>query len=279
MKTLVFALALFLSISACSSPKEDNTSAENNTSNIEDNGGQPVFQEINISKQIGDCEDYSGKSGCLDVKITYPELINGSDSLNTSVNYLVIEYLSDFLASEKIVPAESLRPYIQGLLEAKAQQIETDTTTYLDVLDLEVNVFVKYMNETITCLEHSYYVYSGGAHPNSGAGYFILNNRTGELLGKDEIIDADSDFKNLMLSQIKEAMELTADQDLSAAGYFVTDEEFSINDNIGVTADSLMITYVPYEIAPYVMGYTYLNFSKEEVLPLLREEFKDKWTE
>jgi len=285
MKNLFFIILIYGGFCACVSENNSSNNDKQNTDGdtlelpvLSNDGGLPVFEQMQVSKVAGSCINYPD-SACLDVKISFPQLTNGTDSLNNSVQEMVLEYVSDFMASEKEPNEQPIHNYLKEVLEEEVIEMETLESEPPYILDLEVDIKSTFVNASYSCFECGYYVNTGGAHPNSTSGYFILDNKSGTLLTNDDIIDADAKFKEMVLTGIKEQHDLKPDQDISEAGFFVTDSEFELNNNIGVRNDSLFMTYVPYEIAPYVMGYTYLTFSQSDLKGVIDEQFLKKWNE
>lgn len=273
MWRLVLIIIIYTFI-AC---KEDAQSDESsmNVRVIEEADWTLSFEERTITKKIGFCDSLPSTQ-CIDVKVTYPKLINGPDTLDVSMDKMVMEYLSDFFASENPPSSDSASDFLFSAIEGYEQTFERDSS-FASPLVLEAQIRPIFSNEAISCFENSYSVYTGGAHPNSAAGYFIFENETGRLFASEDLIDKETAFKAELLNALKERHGLDPKADISTAGFFVGDEEFTINDNIGITADSLYITYVPYEVAPYAMGYSSFSFSKDEMESFLFQSFMEKW--
>jgi hypothetical protein len=52
--------------------------------------------------------------------------------------------------------------------------------------------------------------------------------------------------------------------------FFLPETGFFLANAMGFQDGNFWIVYVPYEIGPYAMGYTYLEFTKEELGGLVR---------
>ena len=237
----------------------------------------PQFQEETVTKSWNDCNDYPGKA-CVDVKINYPKLANNDyPNLTESVKDYVLQFTADFIATEKPLNQDNLKEYITLSINEQVKMVQESDETYEPIFQLQINIEPVYSNEKITTLHSRYNSYMGGAHPNHGAGYIILENASGKILNEN-IVAKDMEMKQLMLNELK-ARQNAPNQDISEIGYLVTDLEFAVSDNIGVSKDSLFVTYSPYEIAPYSMGFQNFAYAKEEVREYLATSFVEKWNE
>ena len=272
----LFASIAFLSCQNDRSEKQSNQQQSTTLSKEEVEQNLPVYNDIVITKQWGNCDNYP-QEGCLDVSIQYPSFDHIEDEeLKTSLEDQVLEYVADFLTTELPINEKELQPFIEKSLAAKQQEFEASTKQYADILQLTVNFETIYQNETITTIKSEYTSYQGGAHPNHGAGFHIFNNNTGKQLEHGDIVAKDMELKQTMLSELK-AKQGMPNSDISEIGYLITDLEFAVSDNIGVTADSLFLTYSPYEIAPYSMGFQNFSYAKNEVENTLRKDFLKMW--
>jgi|GEM_PF-6636468 len=251
-------IVILLALSSCRNESQSSATAETD----------PGFNlvEKSFRKDIN-CKNLT--TSCYVVTIDYLRS-NSSDSLSTTINEYLLDYLDDFLASEIVVEDDDIDLYIKNMVEANAKSYKEEDGTF--EIDIDMESYLQ--NDNITCIRLSYYQYAGGAHGNAGVGYHIFDNASARLLTNSDIIDNDVAFKELVLQAIKDS----AEEDLEDLGYFISDEEFEINDNIGVSADSLFISYVPYEIAPYVAGFTNVAFSRQEVKDMLLPSFVENWS-
>ena len=104
--------------------------------------------------------------------------------------------------------------------------------------------------------------FTGGAHPNSNASYFVYDAQKGEQLKMTDIISDTTQFKNLLEKEFRQQKGLKEDELFADAGYWMDDGNFVLNDNIGITEDKVIVHYNPYEIAPYSLGPTTIELDR-----------------
>lgn len=270
LAVLLFTILLF----SCQNENSGRTdSADSASASSEEN--HPGFETVSLNKKWNNCDDYPAK-GCIDVSIQYPDFNNEhSMALREAVEDQVMDFVADFLSVEQPVQEKELKPYIEKSLQAKEEEFSESAEDYPPVLELEISFEPIYQNNAITSIHSTYTAYEGGAHPNSGAGYHIFRNDNGRQLDQN-IIAKDMALKQMMLSELKQRAG-QPDKDISEIGYLVNDLEFAVSNNIGVSEDSLFITYSPYEIAPYSMGFQNFSFPKNEVSEYLSRDFLEMW--
>ena len=271
--SLIFTV-LFASIVACQNDNYEDETSSTKTNKEKKQAGLPFYEMENIAKSINDC-DAPTKEFCVDVSIDYPKLNdNEFPTLKKELNEFVKYYAADFIVTEKPIDAESASEFLTKSLEQKITELKAQNNKEAAVFKLDIDFEPIFYNSSISSFASHFSSFEGGAHSNSGAGYYIFNNKSGEVI--TDIFEKDMDLKQVLLKKLKDRAG-QPDKDISELGYLVTDLDFAITDNVGVTKDSLLLTYSPYEIAPYDMGFQNFEFSKEEITPYLRSSFVNMW--
>lgn len=266
----ILIFSFLITIASCVGEKR------NNSAQSESEADQPLipeFSQVSVTKEYGNCRGTNEK--CLSATIQYPKVENGFDILDEEIQHYVYDYVADFVVTEKPIGRENLKQFIEESLTEKEQQILSSTEEYGPIFQLEINIKPEYKNSSITTLSTSFTSFEGGAHPNSGAGYLVYENESGELLN-DQIILQDAAFKEMLLAKLKNQYDIQGDL-MESGGFLVNDADFAVSDNIGVDKDKLYLTYSPYEIAPYSMGFINFEFQRDEVVEYLNPEFVNKW--
>ncbi len=251
--------------------KHENT----NTEDGNDSELMQDIEQITISREAGDCIE---RFKCMSVRINYPKLNTGNDGFKETVNTIIFGLIDDHLVTETDVADDNIENYIEKKLDQLAPRFESaEEDNIRDNLILEIDIEPVFVNNQLFCLRSSYISDTGGAHGNQAISYFIIEHESGKLLELEDVVDKTSVLREMALGQIKAKNKVSADKDISEIGYFDSDNEFQLNNNIGISSDSISITYVPYEISPYSMGYTKLAFSREELADILQPDFVEKW--
>lgn len=138
---------------------------------------------------------------------------------------------------------------------------------------IEVNVKKTYESDSTLSFKFSGFDFSGGAHPNSSINYMNFDKQTGEYLSLDRVILDEDKMKELAekafreFHQVKEGVALKED-----GRFFLPEIGFFLPNAIGYEGDKFRLTYIPYEIGPYVMGYTELEFELKDLEEIVRTQ-------
>lgn len=116
--------------------------------------------------------------------------------------------------------------------------------------------------------------YTGGAHGNYSAHYFLVKDQTGTpLLLKEVVVGSAMVELTARITQAYRQQEgVESNVPLSEYGLFV--DQIAPSDNFYISGYSLWFLYNPYEIAPYSAGVIEVGLPLEETQHLFKEEFK-----
>jgi hypothetical protein len=137
--------------------------------------------------------------------------------------------------------------------------------------EIEAEGQVSYQSDSTLSIRFSQFNFMGGAHPNSSVSFLNFDPRTGEFLGDDQVILDESvlfekvEQKFRAFHQVAEGKSLKEDD-----RFFLPEIGFFVADAKGFKDGKFWVIYQPYEIGPYVMGYTELEFSPEELKGIVR---------
>jgi hypothetical protein len=137
--------------------------------------------------------------------------------------------------------------------------------------EIEATAEVSYHSDSTLSIHFSQFSFLGGAHPNSMVSFLNFDPNTGEALSVDRVILNETEVFNLTEQKFTEYHEVEKGVNLVDDGrFFLPETGFFLANAIGFKDDKFWVIYVPYEIGPYVMGYTDLEFSKEELGEMVR---------
>lgn len=129
---------------------------------------------------------------------------------------------------------------------------------------------IDYLSEKIASINEYFYEYTGGAHGVHGKIYKVYSLSNGERLKIEDIL---IDVNNLdLINKVKEKLLSIADDEES---YFNLDGLSLQENNFYITSKGLTFTWGIYEIAPYATGDSEVLFSIDEILPYLKDEYKN----
>ena len=128
---------------------------------------------------------------------------------------------------------------------------------------------IDYLSEKIVSINNYFYEYTGGAHGLHGKIYKVYSLSNGERLKIEDIL---IDVNNLdLINKVKEKLLSIADEE----SYFNLDGLSLQENNFYITSKGLTFTWGIYEIAPYATGDSEVLFSIDEIMPYLKDEYKN----
>lgn len=137
--------------------------------------------------------------------------------------------------------------------------------------EIEVEAKVSYQSDKTISIYFSQFSYLGGAHPNSAVSFLNIDPKSGEALSLDQLVLDENSLLKLSEQKFRAYHEVEEGLSLSEDGrFFLPVTGFFLANAIGFKDGKFWVIYIPYEIGPYVMGSTELDFSKEELSGVVR---------
>jgi hypothetical protein len=137
--------------------------------------------------------------------------------------------------------------------------------------EIEVEAKVSYQSDKTLSIYFSQFSYLGGAHPNSAVSFLNIDPNSGEALNLDQLVLDENSLLKLSEQKFRAYHEVEEGVSLSEDGrFFLPETGFFLANAMGFRDGKFWVIYIPYEIGPYVMGSTELEFSKEELSGLVR---------
>jgi hypothetical protein len=137
--------------------------------------------------------------------------------------------------------------------------------------EIEVEAKVSYQSDKTLSIYFSQFSYLGGAHPNSAVSFLNIDPKSGEALSLDQLVLDENSLLKLSEQKFRAYHEVEEGLSLSEDGrFFLPETGFFLANAIGFKEGKFWVIYIPYEIGPYVMGSTELEFSKEELSGVVR---------
>lgn len=260
MKKLLFIITLFTIVGVLSTTpsctKNDNN---NDTLVYEMQTLQQVYNGCNIDS-----------SDCTYITYQYPFFSGGSE-IDDSLNHIV---LTIFGVTKKDDLTKTQQTFIHEYSEFVRKE-----PAYKFGWFSQTNVNVPYQTKNTVSLSIETDDYTGGAHGIYSTFYTNFDKKSLRVITKSKLF-TDSALQvltTLAEEQFRKINEISATADLEEQGYTFNNNKFYLNDNFILTPEGITWLYNPYEIASYAQGAIELALNKEDILPLLNEEFKHIW--
>lgn len=177
------------------------------------------------------------------------------------------------------IDVENPEPSADALVEEVKERFEEYKTVSDASIEwsLERKARVLFENQDVVASEVTSEGYLGGAHGFHDRTLLTFDAKTGTRLGITDMIDDSSRgvLAKIAEREFKRARDITAEQSLQAAGFFVLPgQEMPLTENMALTPKGLEIHYNPYEVGPYAMGETRVTIPQEAIEPLLKAELR-----
>lgn len=242
----IFAIFLFIVLTSCSRPSS--------------NQQVEPEEELTFRTQTFEKESCVGEN-CAKLKLSWP-VASGGDAAS-KINQAIYDQMSFLVqAGEDFAPLDSMIAiYFRSFEEFKA-----DFPDSYGGWEIEATGEVSYLSDSTLSIYFSQFSFLGGAHPNSLVTFLNFDPNTGEALSVDRLILDETTFFNLTEQKFTQFHEVEKGVNLVDDGrFFLPETGFFLANAVGFKEDKFWVIYIPYEIGPYVMGYTELDFSKAEI--------------
>ncbi len=225
-----------------------------------------LVKEITQSSQ--NCNPDS--TNCTYVMIAYPEFTDSSKlNLNDLIQHKIGAIASEYVNEDA---ANGTLEHIAQVFIYDYEAFKVDFPEYNFGWYLIVKAEIIYETDRIISLSIYHEAFTGGAHPNSGTSYFVIDASTNKELATADIISDTAQFKKLLEEEFRKDKSMNENQSFADVGFYLNEDDFLINNNIGITEESIIGHFNPYEIAPYSEGATTLELNREKLDGMLKIE-------
>lgn len=248
MKYLLI-LAVFLCI-ACSKPTK-----------IE----EQIVEEISFRTKSFTSERCVDEN-CAKVELSWPVAENGTaaSKINEEIGDQLLAYFQQDKTYDNLDSAAN--DYLDSYEEFKA-----DFPDAPGGWAIEVNAEKSYESDSTLSFKFTEYNFSGGAHPNSSVYYMNFDKISGEYLSVDQVVLDQEKLLALAEAAFRKHHDVEEGVALKDDGrFFLPESGFFLPNAIGYKEGKLVLNYIPYEIGPYVLGYTDLEFDLKDLEGIVR---------
>lgn len=232
---------------------------------------KPTSQETEIETPLSFRTETLEKESCVGencakLKLSWP-VASGNDAAD-NINLAIEEKMSFMVQTgEDIAPLDSMiARYFRSF-----ESFKKDIPDSYGGWEIEATAEVSYQSDSTLSIYFSQFSFLGGAHPNSMVSFLNFDPKTGDALSDDRLILNETEVFNLTEQKFTKYHEVENGVNLVDDGrFFLPETGFFLANAIGFKDDKFWVIYIPYEIGPYVLGYTELEFSKEELGQMVR---------
>jgi len=210
-------------------------------------------------------EKCAGES-CATLEINYPQAAEGevADRINIEIRHQILTYFTPEAGFQSLDSAAL--DYLLSYLDFKEEYPDSP-----GVWSEEINVVLTYESDSTLSFHFSEFNFSGGAHPNSSVYYMNFDKQSGEFLSVDRVILDENKMRTLAEKAFRKYHEVPDSLALKDDDrFFLPEIGFFLPNAMGYEDDKFVVSYIPYEIGPYVMGYTDLKFDLKDLKGVVR---------
>lgn len=220
-----------------------------------------------------------------DFHISYVADEESSDSVASAINQAIKEYefgagfkTKSFLEAANGYLSEEKEMFC-SLWDETSSLEDSFTTNY----EYTKNSSFATGKGRVLCYESSDYVYQGGAHGLYGNWVLNFDCNTGRLLTMSDTFEPSMEAHVRQLIQQQLICDLTehgvegisTPQDLKAYGYIFEDNLFPMAKQFRLGPDGVTFSYVIYEVAPYMMGETFVTVPYDKIGYCLTDDARE----
>ncbi|GGG29181.1 hypothetical protein GCM10011532_10810 [Christiangramia forsetii] len=228
------------------------------------------FSSKTIEKRLDNCKPEQGE--CTFISMTFPVAENGtgeSQNINKHIEHFLINTIDyqDEGGVEK--PEELAVNFIKNYKETAQEFPEYELPW-----EATINGKVAYKDANLISLKFNTDIFTGGAHGYRSTRYMNFNAENGVILESKDLFT--SEFMEYVEKDFRKKQKIAMAENINSTGMFFENDEFHLPINIGVTAESIILHYNAYEIAPYSAGNFIMTYPRTEIEEFLKLSKKPK---
>lgn len=228
-----------------------------------------IYEVRTVEKKDPNC--IQTQSQCTYIRFVYPEITSGPTKAKEAINKAVSDFLLQ--AVEEGQQFETIDKAMDDFIsDYQKFRKEFPDAPYSYTDDREIKVV--YDTPKILSLDFNHAWFTGGAHPNSSRTLASYNAINGEKIKLSDILVTDYNAKldEAGEKKFREIRRITADMNLTEAGFNFKGGRFVLNDNFYVGKDGVTFYFNPYEIAAYAAGPTEFTIPYSDIKLLLKPD-------
>lgn len=223
---------------------------------------EEVFkQEITV-----DCNDLPCPNAELEIV-----LFDSKNNVSDSINKKIFEHFKEILCFEdEPYTATDYNELLSSFLNSY-KKLRNEFPDDAIGWETKGKAEICYKNESLINIKSEYYLYTGGAHGNSGVHSFFFDLKTGKTLSKQEVLDCDK-LTPFAEEKFRKAFNVKPEANINSTGFMFENDSFHLPETIFFTKRGIVLFYNNYEIASYADGPQELVIPFEEAKSFLKFE-------
>lgn len=203
---------------------------------------------------------------CATLRLTWPLAEGGDQAIK--INQSIREKLESLVQTgEEVLPLDSAKSHYFRSFESFKSEFPDSQGGW----EIEVEGDVTYRSDSTLSIRFNWMSFLGGAHPNHGKSFMNFDPQTGDYLSIDRLILDEGKLREQAEKKFREFHQVADGVSIAEDGrFFLPETGFFLANAMGFQDGKFWVVYVPYEIGPYAMGYTELEFSPEELKGVVR---------
>lgn len=203
---------------------------------------------------------------CAILKMIWP-VAKGAENAE-KINLAIQEKMTlSIQTGEEPMPLDSAKSYFFKSFEDFKKEFPDSYGGW----EIEVEAQISYQSDSTLSVFFTWMTFLGGAHPNHGNSFLSFDSESGEYLSQDRLILDKKGLLEVVEKKFREFHQVTEGVSLAEDGrFFLPETGFFLANALGFKEGKFWVIYIPYEIGPYAMGYTELEFSPEELNQMVR---------
>ncbi|MAW95829.1 MULTISPECIES: DUF3298 and DUF4163 domain-containing protein [unclassified Leeuwenhoekiella] len=226
------------------------------------NEEKPLTYDLKVIK----AENLSLCDEGLCPEISIDKITMGGGAFADTINKAVEQHLINLLIidPDEVNTITSLDEALKNFVQ-NYRVYRNDFPEAIPEYEVSSTSSISFDNGKLLCLAFDDYTYYGGAHGYGSTHFINFDENTKEVLTTETLFKDLEGFKILAEKRFRSQYQLAPKEDLGETGYFFTEDNFDLPQNIGFKNDQLILLYNPYEIASYAEGQLILRFDLAEV--------------
>lgn len=225
-----------------------------------------VFEDIQKNVPVvADCDSVH----CGEIKIMYPRLFSDSP-LQTKINAKIEKTIAGLLLEDSHNTTIGLDEAIDTFrksYDSLNQRFPDDIAPYEATVDVALlETLPNRLNFVIDS-----YVYTSGAHGYEKVTYLMIDPKTGEEVSFYDLLKNEENFILTVEEYFRQKFDIPSSASINSTGYMFKDETFALPEQCIILSKDIILTYNPYEIAPYSEDPIELHIPVDTVAHLLRD--------
>ncbi|MUP44983.1 DUF3298/DUF4163 domain-containing protein [Gramella sp. BOM4] len=217
------------------------------------------FTTETIEKSLDDCSPEGGE--CTFISLNFP-MAEGTGFPAVRINKQIVLFLNNTIDYQEEAGIKSPADLAENFI-TNYQETAKEFSEYELPWEATINGKVNYYSDEIISIRFRSNMFTGGAHGYESINFLNFDPKTGNFLKTKDLFS--EDFIDYVEKDFREKNNIPENENINSTGMFFENDSFHLPQNIGITADQVILHYNAYEIAPYASGNFRLVYPKTEI--------------